>query len=30
MYHSDWYQNDILPLRKDSARYRLMTFEPGG
>lgn len=28
MYHSDWYQQDILPLRKDSARYRLMTFEP--
>ena len=28
MYFSDWYQNDILPLRKDSARYRLMTFSP--
>lgn len=28
MYHSDWYQKEILPLRKDSARYRLMTFRP--
>jgi len=28
MYFSDWYQKDILPLRKDSARYRLMTFRP--
>jgi hypothetical protein len=28
MYHSDWYQNDILPLRKNAARYRLMVFEP--
>ena len=28
MYISDWYQRDILPLRKDSARYRLMTFRP--
>lgn len=28
MYFSDWYRNDILPLRKDSARYRLMTFTP--
>lgn len=28
MYYSDWYQKEILPLRKDSARYRLMTFEP--
>ncbi len=28
MYNSDWYQQDILPLRKDSARYRLMTFRP--
>jgi hypothetical protein len=28
MYHSNQYQQHILPLRKDSARYRLMTFEP--
>ena len=28
MYYSDWYQKDILPLRKDSARYRLMIFRP--
>lgn len=28
MYNSDWYQKDILPLRKDAAHYRLMVFRP--
>ena len=28
MHTSDWFQNDLLPLRKDAAHYRLMTYAP--
>ena len=28
MHTSDWFQNDIKPLRNNAAHYRLMTFTP--